>query len=147
MGLDKKPLKARLIWGKLDTGETVILITSLTDKKKFPLDLFAELYHLRWPVEEDYKTMKYRLQIENCTGKSVLSVFQDLHTKIFSKNLSAIIAGTVKENVQQKSSFCVFEHQVNFSQALSSMKSSTVLFLGRPKELLLNSSQKYAHFS
>lgn len=137
MGLDKKTLKVRLIRVELDTGESEILITSLKDKKKFPLDLFAELYHLRWPVEEDYKTMKCRLQIENFTGKSVHSVYQDFHAKIFSKNLSAIIAGTVKENVQQKSSFCIFEHQVNFSQALSSMKNSIVLLFCRPKETVI----------
>jgi hypothetical protein len=32
------------------------------DMKKYPYELFAELYHLRWPVEEDYEALKYRLQ-------------------------------------------------------------------------------------
>jgi hypothetical protein len=35
---------------ELDSGETEILVTSLTDMKKFSYDLFSELYHLRWPV-------------------------------------------------------------------------------------------------
>lgn len=137
MSIDKKPLKVRLIRVELDTGETEILITSLIDKKIYPLHLFADLYHLRWPVEEDYKTIKCRLQVENFSGKTVHSVYQDFHAKIFSKNLSAIIAGTVKESVQQKSFSCKFEHQVNFSQALSTMKNSIVLFFNRPKEIVI----------
>jgi hypothetical protein len=41
------------------------LITSLTDKKVLPYECFSELYHLRWPVEEDYKKMKSWIEIEN----------------------------------------------------------------------------------
>jgi hypothetical protein len=64
MGLDKKPIKLRMLRVELDSGETEILVTSLMDMKKYPGELFSELYHLRWPIEEDYKTIKYRLQIQ-----------------------------------------------------------------------------------
>ena len=40
MGLDKKPIKVRLIRVELDSGETEILVTSLKDMKKYPQDLF-----------------------------------------------------------------------------------------------------------
>ena len=75
MGLDKKPIKVRMLRVELDSGETEILVTSLTDMKKYPYELFPGLYHLRWPVEEDYKALKYRLQVENFSGKSVHSVY------------------------------------------------------------------------
>ena len=65
MGFDTAPVTVRLIRVKLDSGETEILVTSLTDQKAYPKELFKELYNMRWPVEEDYKTLKYRLQIEN----------------------------------------------------------------------------------
>jgi hypothetical protein len=32
-------------------------------------------------VEEDYKAIKCRMELENFTGKSVLSVYQDFHAK------------------------------------------------------------------
>ncbi len=73
-GPDSAPLTLRLIRAELETGETEILITSLTDQEKYPHEIFAELYHGRWPVEEDCKTMKCRTELENFTGKSVLSV-------------------------------------------------------------------------
>lgn len=131
MGLDKKPLKVRLIRVELDSGETEILVTSLLDKDKYPNHIFAELYHRRWPVEEDYKTMKYRLQIENISGKTIHSVYQDFHAKLFSKNLIAAVASTTKSEIQKKSEHLKFEHQLNFAQAIARMKNTIVLLFKR----------------
>ena len=91
MGLGNSPIKVRLIRIELPSGQTEILITSLLDQEKFPYDLFAELYFKRWAIEEDYKIMKCRIQIENFSGKTVYSVYQDFHAKVFSKNLTMII--------------------------------------------------------
>jgi hypothetical protein len=52
--------------------------------EQYPHDLFADLYHDRWPVEEDYKIMKCRIEIENFTGQSELSVYQDFHARVLS---------------------------------------------------------------
>jgi hypothetical protein len=134
MGLDKRPIKVRLIRVELSTGETEILITSLTDMNKYPKNIFADLYHLRWPVEEDYKTMKCRLQLENFSGKSVRSVYQDFHAKVFSKNFTAIIANTIKDEIDKLSEHRNFQYQINFAQALSKMKHTIVLLFTRPIE-------------
>jgi len=131
MGLDTKPMTVRLVRIELDSGESEILITSLTDMDKYPHGAFAELYHLRWPVEEDYKTLKYRLQIENFSGKTVRSVYQDFHAKLFSKNFTAIIAATTKNEIIQKSEDLKYLHQINFAQALSKMKDTIVLLFNR----------------
>lgn len=145
MGFDKDPIKVRLIRVELSTGETEILITSLTDMDKYPQNIFAGLYHLRWPVEEDYKTMKCRLQLENFSGKSVLSVYQDFHAKVFSKNFTAIIANTTKDEIEKLSEHRNFQYQINFAQALSKMKHTIVLLFTRPIEkvkLLITKLQK-----
>ena len=134
MGLDTEPMKVRLIRVELDSGETEVLITSLTDNIKYPHDLFSDLYHLRWPVEEDYKTLKYRLQVENFSGKSELSVYQDFHAKLFSKNFVAVISTTTKKRIIQKSEKLKYVHQLNFAQALHQMKNTIVLFFHRRRE-------------
>lgn len=131
MGLDTKPMTVRLVRIELDSGESEILITSLTDMDKYPHMVFAELYHLRWPVEEDYKTLKYRLQLENFSGKTVHSVYQDFHAKLFSKNFTAIIAATTKNEIIKKSESLKYLHQINFAQALSNMKDTIVLLFNR----------------
>jgi hypothetical protein len=99
LGLDFKPIKLRLVRVALDTGETEILITSLLDRQSYPHDCFAELYHHRWPVEEGYNHMKHRLEIENFTGKSPLTVYQDFHAKVLTKNLAAILAHSGQDQV------------------------------------------------
>ena len=145
MGLDKDPIKVRLIRVELSTGETEILITSLTDMDKHPVNIFADLYHKRWPVEEDYKTMKCRMQLENFSGKSTLSVYQDFHAKVFSKNFTAIVANTTKDEIEKLSERRNFQYQINFAQALSKMKHTIVLLFTRPAEqvkLLITKLQK-----
>ena len=118
MGLDSKPIRLRLIRIELDTGETEILATSLTDMIKYPYEIFAELYHLRWPIEEDYNALKYRLQIENFSGKSIHSVYQDFHAKVFSKNLTAVIATTTREDIIQKSRELKYDHQIKLCSSM-----------------------------
>ncbi|MEW6521805.1 MAG: hypothetical protein AB1461_20625 [Thermodesulfobacteriota bacterium] len=51
-------------------------------------------------MEEDYKTMKCRIEIENFTGKSALSVYLDFHARVFFKNLTAMLTFTAQEQVE-----------------------------------------------
>jgi hypothetical protein len=53
-GIDYEPIKCRFICIELSTGEQEVLITSLLDAQQYPYELFEELYHLRWGVEESY---------------------------------------------------------------------------------------------
>jgi hypothetical protein len=54
------------------------------------------------------------------------------------KNLTAIIASTVKENVRKISERCDYELQVNFAQAISKMKHTIALLFVRPKKTVKN---------
>ena len=132
LGLDLKPLTLRLIRVELDTGEIEILITSLLDTKKYPHKEFAELYHLRWPVEEDYKTMKYWIEIENFSGKSVLSVYQDFHAKVFSKNLASALAYPAQPEIDKYTENRLYRYKTNFAQLLSKVKDVLPLLFTRP---------------
>ena len=123
---------------KVDTGDTEVLITSLIDKDLYPTEIFMELYHKRWPVEEDYKTMKCWLEVENFSGKSVLSVYQDFHAKIFSKNLASVLAFPTREIIEQNSKTCKHRRQINFAQALSKIKNVIVLLFNRIGESVIN---------
>jgi hypothetical protein len=134
LGLDPNPIKVRLIRVELESGETEILATSLTDIRMYPIELFSDLYHHRWPVEEDYKALKYRLLVENFSGKTVHSVYQDFHAKVFSKNLTSVIAHTTKKEIEKKSESFLYCHQINYAQALTKMKNTIVLLFKRSAE-------------
>jgi hypothetical protein len=121
LDLDTAPLKLRLVRVEHD-GKVQILITSLIDTNRYPIEISRDLYHSRWPVEEDYKTIKCRMDLENFTGKSALSVYQDFHAKVFVKNLVSIMAFPVKGALEHDNRTRRYEYQINFTQALSKSK-------------------------
>lgn len=55
-GLPTDSLPVRLVKVPLASGETEIFATSLLDEATYPTPVFKPLYHLRWGVEEAYKT-------------------------------------------------------------------------------------------
>lgn len=137
MGIEPDPIQVRLIKVKSECGDMVILITSLLDKEVYPYEIFDQLYHMRWPVEEDYKCMKSRIEIENWSGKSVLSVYQDFHAKVFAKNLTSMLACSVKPAIEQRCRGRKYPYQINFTQALSKMKDTIVRLFNRSADVVL----------
>lgn len=135
--LSTKPLTIRLIRIELDNGEIEVLATSLLDDKTYPISVFKELYHQRWPVEEQYKVIKCRIEVENFSGTSVLAVYQDFHAKAFTANLTAILAQPAQEVVSQDDAEKKYLYQVNRTNAISKMKDTVVLLFQRNNILSL----------
>ncbi len=129
--LSTDPLKVRLLRIELESGEVEVLVTSLLDTELYPHPLFADLYHNRWPVEESYKVMKCRIEIENFFGKTKMAVYQDFHAKVFTMNLTAILARPAQKVVKEQSQNKKYSYQINFTQALSKMKDTVVLLFQR----------------
>ena len=101
-GLPTTPIRVRLIRVLLPTGNIEVLMTSLLDPDTYPADAFAELYHLRWAQEECYKCFKSRVEVENWSGKSALTICQDFHAKVLALNLTAVLASTAQEIVDDR---------------------------------------------
>ena len=135
LGLSTTPITLRFICIELSTGEKEVLITSLTATDEYPYGIFSDLYQLRWQVEESYKTMKSRLEIENFSGKSCLSIAQDFHAKIFSCNLTSILVSATDQMVEKICKKRKRKYKPNFTQALNRMKNSIVLLFCREKEI------------
>jgi hypothetical protein len=119
-GIDFEPIKCRFICIELSTGEKEVLITSLLDAEEYPYELFEELYHLRWGVEESYKIDKHRLELENFSGKSVVAIRQDFFANILMGNLTAILSSNLGEEINKKKK--KYDYQVNKTTALSKVK-------------------------
>jgi hypothetical protein len=130
--LPTHPITIRLLRIELDQGQIEVLITSLLDQAAYPYALFKDLYHQRWPVEEDYKVIKLRVEVENWSGKSALSLYQDFHAKVFTANLTAILAQPAQQEVIRQSQSKLYTYQVNFTHRLSKMKDTVVLLLRGP---------------
>ena len=90
----RKPQRVRLVRNVSPSGEQRVLMTNLFDDKLYPADCFAELYHQRWGIEEAFKRLKHRLNLEHVTGLTQQAVAQDVAAKIVCDNLQALVALT-----------------------------------------------------
>ena len=84
------PQTVRLVRPVASTGKVRVLITNLFDATRFPASVFGDLYHQRWRIEEAFKRLKHRLNLEHVTGLSQLAVVQDFATKLVCENLQAL---------------------------------------------------------
>ncbi len=83
-----------------------MLLTNLVDQAKYPAAEFKALYHERWAlgvgrwavgggrwaVEEGMKTTKCKIEIENWTGRTVHSIYQDFYALLLCQNLAVSLA-------------------------------------------------------
>jgi hypothetical protein len=121
-------LKFRFVRVLLESGETEILLTLLLDEKEFSDANLKELYALRWPIEDAYKTFKYKVCVENFSGKSNKAVLQDFYVKIFIMNLTAVAVRPINEALKKESVKVKYTHQVNVIEAIATMKRAVVSF-------------------
>jgi len=131
--LSTNPLKVRVLRFTLKNRVKVVLLTSLLDKRQFPLAELKELYTKRWSVETAYSHFKCRIEIENFSGKSPLAVLQDFHARVLTANLTAMIVHPVQDFIEEQAKNHPerLRYQVNFTYALSSMKNNVVLLFAR----------------
>ena len=81
----------RVLKVSLPTGEVETLITSL-NQKQLPISKAGELYFERWKVETAYDLLKSKLELENFSGKTKVSVLQDFYATIYMANIISFAA-------------------------------------------------------
>lgn len=92
-------ITCRLVKVDLPDGSSEILCTSLVDRDKYSYNDLTELYHYRWNVEEAYKLLKCRVELESFSGKTARAVRQDFYAKAFLMTLCAVYAHPIEEKV------------------------------------------------
>lgn len=137
--LSAEPVPVRLVRVELDDGAVEVLATSLLDQRTYPSQGFAKLYSLRWGVEENYKREKVRLEIENFSSCSVLTIRQDFHAKIIALNLAAMLEWVAQAIADRVYAQRQHRYQINFANALSVLKNNLIRWLakGMPWDMLL----------
>lgn len=89
--LERAPVTVRLIRVVTPEGRVRVLATSLLDACRWPSVEFGALYHQRWRVEEAFRRIKHRIDLESVSGLSWLAHQQDLAAKILSDNLNSLL--------------------------------------------------------
>lgn len=118
-----KSITVRVVKIKLPTGEYEVLLTNLPHN--FKRKDLAQLYHMRWGVEECYKRLKHVSQIEHFSGKTALAVQQDFHARIVTLNIAALVvsqAAQPKIDKQNKNKVLRHKQQINKTQAYACLR-------------------------
>jgi hypothetical protein len=120
-------LTVRLVRQRAPDGAIRIFMTSLLDSERFPAADFGEIYHARWSIEEAFKRLKQRLNLEQVSGLSHLAVQQDVAAKVLCDNLAAVLAAAASQRHNTPS-----HRRINRAYARTALKPvAPLLILGK----------------
>lgn len=91
-------IKIRVIAVPLESGETEYLATNIFDEN-FTVEMFKELYFLRWPIESKYYELKYRINLEEFNGATSLAIRQEFFINLLISNLAALIKNAADDEI------------------------------------------------
>jgi hypothetical protein len=123
----KKEIDIRVINVELKTGEIEKLITNVLDEGFTPSD-FKELYFKRWGIETRYDFLKNKLEIENFSGESKLTIEQDFYASIYLANLCELIKTCSDEMIQEENSDKNLkrEYKTNQKRLIAKLKNNLI---------------------
>jgi Transposase DDE domain len=134
----RKTVKCRLVKVLVENGDEQILCTSLMDPVKYKLRELAELYRIRWGIEEGYKMYKARVQVEAFSGRTATAVKQDIYAKAMMMTMCAALAFPIEERVikeynnEKKKGLVKYGRKINRTIAYWSTKSILIgIFIKR----------------
>ena len=130
--IDCKPISMRLIKYKIN-DETYIIGTTLTDSNKYQPDLFKELYHKRWNIEELYKISKIITDLEIFHSKTERGVKQEIYAHFVLINISRFF----ESQASKKHQINTKKYKFNFKNSLATIKNNIQELLFAKLEVFL----------
>lgn len=126
LGIDSDSIKVRISKITLPDGQVEVLVSSLTDMNKFSINDIAELYRLRWAIEEGYKKLKPKMKLEQFGCKRFEGIYQEFFAHIFMMNLTTLIGNQAQEEIKRRTIKRKFEYKYNWASAYKFLKASFV---------------------
>jgi hypothetical protein len=132
-------LRVRFVTVRLKTGELEVLVTSLLDERLYPTEEFAELYWRRWGQETFYGRLKGRMDLENCSGRTLEAVEQDFAATVLLSNVESVVIGPAESQLAQRTAHREQPAQINRAVSIHALKSRLVdlLISALPAEKVL----------
>ena len=117
----------------LPSGEVEMLLTNIDDGK-WEMQDFADLYHMRWGIEEEYRNLKRRLHLEAFTGKTENTVKQDFWASLLADNMLGIVESEMNEEIQEarKGKKNRYEYEANRNALVGHFRSYYYKILSEP---------------
>jgi hypothetical protein len=131
-------IQVRLVKIWLPNGKLEVLMTSLFDTELFSLDVLNKLYQLRWGIETAYDRLKNQLLLMCFSGLKVEAIYQDIYATIFVHNLQQLLVNEAQITVDETTTHCEHEYQVNNNVATGILKNKimTLFLTHEPKQIV-----------
>ena len=102
-------------------------MTNIFDESFTP-SYFKELYFKRWNIETRYDFLKNKLEIENFTGDSRLTVEQDFYSSIYLSNQCELTKVCSDELIQEENSSKDLkrEYRTNQKRLIAKLKNNLI---------------------
>ena len=121
------------------TGEREVIATSLLDEEEFPTELFLWIYYKRWGIETYFNQLKNRLDLENFSGLTVKSIYQDFHAMLFISNYETVLTKPAQIALNEENRGTILTKNINHSVSYHLIKEYALdlFFGGQPEEIIL----------
>lgn len=141
-------LKVRFVTVRLPTGELEVLVTSLLDEGAYPTQEFGALYWRRWGQETFYGRLKGRLDLENCSGKTLEAVEQDFAATVLLSNLESVVIGPAVWELEQRTVHREQPTKINRAVSIHALKTRLIDLLSSnlpAEQVLAELTQWFQH--
>jgi hypothetical protein len=115
-------IKVRMVKVSLSSGQTEVLLTNLYEEDLYEVEDFMALYGLRWEIETCYDRQKNKMQLEQFSGYTLISIVQDYYACLFVLNVQALITKQCSSSLQRISACRKYRYKINTNLSLGAMK-------------------------
>ena len=124
--------QVRVIKVTLKTGEEELLVTNLPTEHMTSKEA-GEVYFDRWKIETKFDSLKNKLELENMSGRRVITTFQDFWAKLDLANMAAALAYVTNETIEDNSAHKAnkYKHKTNESRLITKFSDSYLDLLTR----------------
>ena len=98
-----KQIKVRLVKVGVESGALEVLMTSLLDQERYPVNEFKGLYEKRWEIETYFNRLKNLLEVERFSSKKVIGIEQDFYGIVFLSTLASVLSKEEDEKAREQS--------------------------------------------
>ncbi len=133
----------RLIRFDLPGGEAEVLLTTLTDKNRYPYTHFGRIYRSRWGIESCFFTLKSLLQLTTFSAHLPNLCHADILANCIFYNLQTATFQPLKNQIKQRSKTRKHACQPNRNVAAGFLKACIPRWFLAEKEALDASLYRY----
>jgi hypothetical protein len=122
----------RLVRVELPKGEVEVLLTTLTDTKRFKRAYFGQIYGKRWGIETCFFAIKSFLELANFSAYTVNNCWADIYAHFIHYNLQTVLFRAKARKIKKINKARQYDYKPNRNVCAGLFKRFLIKFMLRP---------------